>query len=161
MKRRVEDPELVFAPQQQQSRRPPVQGTADSFQHRALAPAQTVIEASADNMQPSTGIQYSLPQGYQVWRLIPVDFKLALSVSWSHGRNVKVLLLKVAVSELNVNSEVYRSVLSCPLFSLIVEICRRHRTRTSVQSVDPEVLVTSSWTGPYNASEHRWTWART
>uniref|UniRef100_A0A671TXT2 SIN3 transcription regulator family member Ab n=1 Tax=Sparus aurata TaxID=8175 RepID=A0A671TXT2_SPAAU len=66
MKRRVEDPELVFAPQQQQSRRPPVQGTADSFQHRALAPAQTVIEASADNMQPSTGIQYSLPQGYQV-----------------------------------------------------------------------------------------------
>ncbi|XP_036950980.1 paired amphipathic helix protein Sin3a-like isoform X1 [Acanthopagrus latus] len=66
MKRRVEDPELVFSPQQQQSRRPPVQGTADSFQHRALAPAPTVIEASVDNMQPSTGIQYSLPQGYQV-----------------------------------------------------------------------------------------------
>ncbi|XP_073320341.1 paired amphipathic helix protein Sin3a-like [Pagrus major] len=66
MKRRVEDQELIFAPQQQQSRRPPVQGTADSFQHRALAPALTVIEAAADNMQPSTGIQYSLPQGYQV-----------------------------------------------------------------------------------------------
>ncbi|KAM7015297.1 paired amphipathic helix protein Sin3a-like isoform 5-T6 [Tautogolabrus adspersus] len=66
MKRRVEDQEPIFAPQQQQSRRPPVQGIADSFQHRALAPAQTVIEAAADNMQPSTGIQYSLPQGYQV-----------------------------------------------------------------------------------------------
>lgn len=67
MKRRVEDQELIFAPQQQQSRRPPVQGIADSFQQRALAPAPTVIEAAADNMQPSTGIQYSLPQGYQVW----------------------------------------------------------------------------------------------
>ncbi|KAG8001682.1 Paired amphipathic helix protein Sin3a, partial [Nibea albiflora] len=66
MKRRAEDQELIFAPQQQQSRRPPVQGIADSFQHRALAPAPTVIEAAADNMQPSTGIQYSLPQGYQV-----------------------------------------------------------------------------------------------
>ncbi|XP_070776534.1 paired amphipathic helix protein Sin3a-like [Enoplosus armatus] len=66
MKRRVEDQEPIFAPQQQQSRRPPVQGIADSFQHRALAPAPTVIEAAADNMQPSTGIQYSLPQGYQV-----------------------------------------------------------------------------------------------
>lgn len=67
MKRRVEDQELIFAPQQQQTRRPPVQGIADSFQQRALAPAPTVIEAAADNMQPSTGIQYSLPQGYQVW----------------------------------------------------------------------------------------------
>uniref|UniRef100_A0A8D3ABU0 SIN3 transcription regulator family member Ab n=1 Tax=Scophthalmus maximus TaxID=52904 RepID=A0A8D3ABU0_SCOMX len=66
MKRRVEDQEPIFAPQQQQSRRPPVQGIAESFQHRALAPAPTVIEAAADNMQPSTGIQYSLPQGYQV-----------------------------------------------------------------------------------------------
>lgn len=67
MKRRVEDQELIFAPQQQHSRHPPVQGIADSFQQRALAPAPTVIEAAADNMQPSTGIQYSLPQGYQVW----------------------------------------------------------------------------------------------
>ncbi|XP_053172449.1 paired amphipathic helix protein Sin3a-like isoform X2 [Scomber japonicus] len=66
MKRRVEDQEPIFASQQQQSRRPPVQGIAESFQHRALAPAPTVIEAAADNMQPSTGIQYSLPQGYQV-----------------------------------------------------------------------------------------------
>ncbi|KAI3376916.1 hypothetical protein L3Q82_000165 [Scortum barcoo] len=66
MKRRVEDQEPIFAPQQQQSRRPPVQGIADSFQHRALAPAPTVSETPADNMQPSTSIQYSLPQGYQV-----------------------------------------------------------------------------------------------
>lgn len=66
MKRRVEDQEPIFAAQQQQSRRPPVQGIAESFQHRALAPAPTVIEAATDNMQPSTGIQYSLPQGYQV-----------------------------------------------------------------------------------------------
>uniref|UniRef100_A0A8C9ZGW5 SIN3 transcription regulator family member Ab n=1 Tax=Sander lucioperca TaxID=283035 RepID=A0A8C9ZGW5_SANLU len=66
MKRRVEDQEPIFAPQQQQTRRPPVQGIADSFQHRALTPASAVIEAAADNMQPSTGIQYSLPQGYQV-----------------------------------------------------------------------------------------------
>ncbi|XP_068580357.1 paired amphipathic helix protein Sin3a-like [Cebidichthys violaceus] len=66
MKRRVEDQEPIFAPQQQPTRRPPVQGIADSFQHRALAPAPSVIEAAADNMQPSTGIQYSLPQGYQV-----------------------------------------------------------------------------------------------
>uniref|UniRef100_A0A3Q1HC09 Paired amphipathic helix protein Sin3a n=1 Tax=Acanthochromis polyacanthus TaxID=80966 RepID=A0A3Q1HC09_9TELE len=67
MKRRVEDQEPLFAPQQQQQqqpRRPPVQGLTESFQHRALAPAPAVIEA--DTMQPSTGIQYSLPQGYQV-----------------------------------------------------------------------------------------------
>jgi len=70
MKRRVEDQEPIFAPQQQQTRRPPVQGIADGFQHRALAPAPSGIEAVADNMQPSTGIQYSLPQGYQVWRLV-------------------------------------------------------------------------------------------
>ncbi|XP_053277109.1 paired amphipathic helix protein Sin3a isoform X2 [Pleuronectes platessa] len=66
MKRRVDDQEPIFAPQQQPSRRPPVQGIAESFQHRALAPAPTVIEAATDTMQPSTGIQYSLPQGYQV-----------------------------------------------------------------------------------------------
>lgn len=66
MKRRVEDQEPIFAAQQQQTRHPPVQGVAESFQHRALAPAPTVIEAAPDTMQPSTGIQYSLPQGYQV-----------------------------------------------------------------------------------------------
>ncbi|XP_029934281.1 paired amphipathic helix protein Sin3a-like isoform X2 [Myripristis murdjan] len=66
MKRRAEDQEPVFASQQQQSRRLPVPATAESFQHRVLAPAPTVIEAVGDNMQPSTGIQYSIPQGYQV-----------------------------------------------------------------------------------------------
>uniref|UniRef100_A0A674DR77 SIN3 transcription regulator family member Ab n=1 Tax=Salmo trutta TaxID=8032 RepID=A0A674DR77_SALTR len=62
MKRRAEDQEPVFASQQQ--RRPPVPGTAEGFQHRVLAPA--VYEAGTDNMQPSPGIQYSIPQGYQV-----------------------------------------------------------------------------------------------
>ncbi|XP_070985441.1 paired amphipathic helix protein Sin3a-like isoform X2 [Oncorhynchus clarkii lewisi] len=61
MKRRAEDQEPVFASQQ---RRPPVPGTAEGFQHRVLAPA--VYEAVTDNMQPSPGIQYSIPQGYQV-----------------------------------------------------------------------------------------------
>uniref|UniRef100_A0A3Q2ZJC4 Paired amphipathic helix protein Sin3a n=1 Tax=Kryptolebias marmoratus TaxID=37003 RepID=A0A3Q2ZJC4_KRYMA len=64
MKRRAEDQEPIFTLQQQ--RRPPVQGIAESFQHRALAPAPAAVEAPAENMQPSTGIQYSLPQGYQV-----------------------------------------------------------------------------------------------
>nr|XP_057901878.1 paired amphipathic helix protein Sin3a-like [Doryrhamphus excisus] len=66
MKRHVEDQEPIFAAQQQQSHRTPVQGIAESFQHRALAPTTAVIEAASDNMQPSSGIQYSLPQGYQV-----------------------------------------------------------------------------------------------
>lgn len=66
MKRRVEDQEPIFASLQQQSRHPPFQSIAESFQHQALAPAPTVIEAAPENMQPSTGIQYSLPQGYQV-----------------------------------------------------------------------------------------------
>uniref|UniRef100_A0A6Q2YY32 Histone deacetylase interacting domain-containing protein n=1 Tax=Esox lucius TaxID=8010 RepID=A0A6Q2YY32_ESOLU len=64
MKRRAEDQEAVFASQQQ--RRPPVPATAEGFQHRVLAPAPAVYEAVTDNMQPSTGIQYSIPQGYQV-----------------------------------------------------------------------------------------------
>ncbi|KAL3993300.1 U3 small nucleolar RNA-associated protein 6 [Sarotherodon galilaeus] len=66
MKRRVEDQEPILAPQQQLLRRPQIQGITENFQHRALAPAPTVIEAPADKMQPSTSIQYSLPQGYQV-----------------------------------------------------------------------------------------------
>lgn len=64
MKRHVEDQEPIFAPQQ--PHRTPVQGIAESFLHRALAPTTTVIEAVTDIMQPSSGIQYSLPQGYQV-----------------------------------------------------------------------------------------------
>lgn len=67
MKRRVEDQEPIFAPQQQQPRHTPVQAIAESFQQRAPAKAPTVRETAKDIMQPSTGIQYSLPQGYQVW----------------------------------------------------------------------------------------------
>ncbi|XP_043998562.1 paired amphipathic helix protein Sin3a-like isoform X1 [Gambusia affinis] len=63
MKRRAEDPEPIFV--QQQPRRPPVQAIGEGFQ-RALVPAPPVVEAAADTMQPSTGIQYSLPQAYQV-----------------------------------------------------------------------------------------------
>uniref|UniRef100_A0A8C5HQG7 Paired amphipathic helix protein Sin3a n=1 Tax=Gouania willdenowi TaxID=441366 RepID=A0A8C5HQG7_GOUWI len=66
MKRRAEDQEPILTLQPQQTRLPLVQSIAESFQQRALAPAPTVIKAATDNMQPSTGIQYSLPQGYQV-----------------------------------------------------------------------------------------------
>ncbi|XP_035991900.1 paired amphipathic helix protein Sin3a [Fundulus heteroclitus] len=64
MKRRAEDPEPIFV--QQQPRRPLVQAIGEGFQQRALVTAPPVVEAAADNMQPSTGIQYSLPQAYQV-----------------------------------------------------------------------------------------------
>uniref|UniRef100_A0AAR2M0S8 Histone deacetylase interacting domain-containing protein n=1 Tax=Pygocentrus nattereri TaxID=42514 RepID=A0AAR2M0S8_PYGNA len=60
MKRRLEDQDTVFAAQQ---RRLP--GNSEGFQHRVLAPAP-VYEAVADSMQPTTGIQYPVPQGYQV-----------------------------------------------------------------------------------------------
>uniref|UniRef100_A0A674NG94 Paired amphipathic helix protein Sin3a n=1 Tax=Takifugu rubripes TaxID=31033 RepID=A0A674NG94_TAKRU len=66
MKRRVEDRELVFVPQQQQSHHPAVQGIAESFQQRTLVSVPAIIEAAADSMQPSTGIQYSLSHSYQV-----------------------------------------------------------------------------------------------
>ncbi|XP_062849740.1 SIN3 transcription regulator family member Aa isoform X2 [Trichomycterus rosablanca] len=58
MKRRLEDQE-VFAAQQ---RRP--LGGIETYQHRVLAPA--VYEAVSDNVQPTAGIQYPVPQGYQV-----------------------------------------------------------------------------------------------
>uniref|UniRef100_A0A667XYG5 SIN3 transcription regulator family member Aa n=1 Tax=Myripristis murdjan TaxID=586833 RepID=A0A667XYG5_9TELE len=63
MKRRLEEQETVFASQQ---RRLP--GSTEAFQHRVLAPAPapTVYEAASDNMQPTAGVQYSVPQGYQV-----------------------------------------------------------------------------------------------
>ncbi|KAM4619084.1 SIN3 transcription regulator family member Aa isoform 3-T5 [Polymixia lowei] len=63
MKRRLEEQETVFASQQ---RRLP--GNAEAFQHRVLAPAPApaVYEAVSDNMQPTAGVQYSVPQGYQV-----------------------------------------------------------------------------------------------
>uniref|UniRef100_A0A8C1ZV82 SIN3 transcription regulator family member Aa n=1 Tax=Cyprinus carpio TaxID=7962 RepID=A0A8C1ZV82_CYPCA len=61
MRRRLEDQEPVFTPQQ---RRLP--GSAEGFQHRVLAPAPAVFEAVADAMQPTPGIQYPVPQAYQV-----------------------------------------------------------------------------------------------
>lgn len=63
MKRRLEEQETVFASQQ---RRLP--GNAEVFQHRVLAPAPApaVYEAVSDNMQPTAGVQYPVPQGYQV-----------------------------------------------------------------------------------------------
>ncbi|MBN3307849.1 SIN3A protein, partial [Amia calva] len=64
MKRRLEEQDPVFASQQ---RRLP--GSTEGFQHRMLAPAPAVYEAVAENMQPTTGIQYSVQssvQGYQV-----------------------------------------------------------------------------------------------
>lgn len=69
MKRRLEDQEIVYAPQQQQPRRPQIQGITDNLQ---LSLPTSVVETGADNMQPSTGIQYSLPQGYQVCKLLVV-----------------------------------------------------------------------------------------
>lgn len=70
MKRRLEDQEIVYAPQQQQPRRPQIQGVTENLQLSLPTPA--VVEAAADSMQPSTGIQYSLPQGYQVCKLLVV-----------------------------------------------------------------------------------------
>ncbi|XP_053721872.1 paired amphipathic helix protein Sin3a-like [Synchiropus splendidus] len=64
MKRRVEDLEQIFVSQQQ--RRTLVQSNTETFQSRALVTAPKVIEATKDTMQPSSGIQYSIPQGYQV-----------------------------------------------------------------------------------------------
>uniref|UniRef100_A0A8C7XZ40 Paired amphipathic helix protein Sin3a n=1 Tax=Oryzias sinensis TaxID=183150 RepID=A0A8C7XZ40_9TELE len=63
MKRRLEDQETVFASQQRR-----LAGSAEAFQHRVLAPAPApaVYEAVSENMQPSAGVQYSVPQGYQV-----------------------------------------------------------------------------------------------
>ncbi|XP_016099552.1 paired amphipathic helix protein Sin3a-like isoform X2 [Sinocyclocheilus grahami] len=61
MRRRLEDQEPVFTPQ---PRRLP--GSAEGFQHRVLAPAPAVFEAVADSMQPTPGIQFPVPQAYQV-----------------------------------------------------------------------------------------------
>ncbi|XP_069551467.1 SIN3 transcription regulator family member Aa isoform X2 [Brachyistius frenatus] len=65
MKRRLEDQETVFASQQRR-----LAGNAEAFQHRVLAPAPApapaVYEAVSENMQPTAGVQYSVPQGYQV-----------------------------------------------------------------------------------------------
>uniref|UniRef100_A0A673J4L2 Paired amphipathic helix protein Sin3a n=1 Tax=Sinocyclocheilus rhinocerous TaxID=307959 RepID=A0A673J4L2_9TELE len=61
MRRRLEDQEPVFTPQQHR-----LPGSAEGFQHRVLAPAPAVFEAVADGMQPTPGIQYPVPQAYQV-----------------------------------------------------------------------------------------------
>ncbi|KAG7468308.1 hypothetical protein MATL_G00141500 [Megalops atlanticus] len=61
MKRRLEEQEAVFGSQQ---RRPPA--STEGFQHRVLAPAPAVYEPVAESMQPTSGIQYPAPQGYQV-----------------------------------------------------------------------------------------------
>ncbi|CAL8260762.1 unnamed protein product [Merluccius merluccius] len=65
MKRCVEEQETVFASQQQQQQRR-LQGSAEAFQHRVLAPAPAAYEAASDSMQPTAGVQYAVPQGYQV-----------------------------------------------------------------------------------------------
>lgn len=71
MKRRLEDQETVFASQQRR-----LAGNAEAFQHRVLAPAPApapaVYEAVSDNMQPTAGVQYSVPQGYQVYSAGPL-----------------------------------------------------------------------------------------
>lgn len=61
MKRRLDDQDAGFPAQQRR-----LTGGADGFQHRVLAPAPTVYEAVADNMQPTSAIQYPVPQNYQV-----------------------------------------------------------------------------------------------
>ncbi|XP_033903266.1 paired amphipathic helix protein Sin3a-like isoform X2 [Acipenser ruthenus] len=61
MKRRLDEQDPVFASQQRR-----LASSTESFQHRVLAPAPAVYEAVSENMQPTTGIQYSVPQGYQV-----------------------------------------------------------------------------------------------
>lgn len=73
MKRRGEDPETVFASPQRR-----LGGNAEAFQHRVLAPAPApaVYEAVSDNMQPTAGVQYSVPQGYQVHRVGPLKIYL-------------------------------------------------------------------------------------
>lgn len=77
MKRRLEDQETVFASQQRR-----LAGNAEAFQHRVLAPAPApaVYEAVTDNMQPTAGVQYSVPQGYQVHSIcpLPLCFKHAV-----------------------------------------------------------------------------------
>ncbi|MCJ8736202.1 hypothetical protein PDJAM_G00256140 [Pangasius djambal] len=61
MKRRLDDQDAGFAAQQ---RRLP--GGSEGFQHRVLAPAPAVYEAVTDNVQPTSSIQFPVPQSYQV-----------------------------------------------------------------------------------------------
>ncbi|XP_059916267.1 SIN3 transcription regulator family member Aa isoform X1 [Gadus macrocephalus] len=68
MKRCVEEQETVFASQHQQQQQPQrrLPGSAEAFQHRVLAPAPAVYEPAPDSMQPTAGVQYAGPPGYQV-----------------------------------------------------------------------------------------------
>ncbi|XP_028679684.2 SIN3 transcription regulator family member Aa isoform X2 [Erpetoichthys calabaricus] len=61
MKRRSDEQDPVFSSQQRR-----LTSNTEGFQHRVLAPAPALYEAVTENMQPTTGIQYSVPQGYQV-----------------------------------------------------------------------------------------------
>ncbi|KAK2914068.1 hypothetical protein Q8A67_002467 [Cirrhinus molitorella] len=60
MKRRLEDQDTVVGSQ----RRLP--GGVDSFQHRVLNSASSLYETAPDNMQPSSSMQYSVSQTYQL-----------------------------------------------------------------------------------------------
>uniref|UniRef100_A0AAQ4RPJ2 Paired amphipathic helix protein Sin3a n=1 Tax=Gasterosteus aculeatus aculeatus TaxID=481459 RepID=A0AAQ4RPJ2_GASAC len=84
MKRRLEDQETVFASQQRR-----LAGNAEAFQHRVLAPAPppAVYEAVSDNMQPTAGPQYSVPQAYQVSLLSQVSNVAQNSGGHSHTPN--------------------------------------------------------------------------
>ncbi|XP_016142716.1 paired amphipathic helix protein Sin3a-like [Sinocyclocheilus grahami] len=60
MKRRLEDQDTVIGSQ----RRLP--GGVDSFQHCVLNTASSLYETAPDNMQPSSSMQYSVSQTYQL-----------------------------------------------------------------------------------------------
>ncbi len=60
MKRRLEDQDTVIGSQRQ------LPGGVDSFQHRVLNSASSLYETAPDNMQPSSSMQYSVSQTYQV-----------------------------------------------------------------------------------------------
>uniref|UniRef100_A0A671Q6S6 Paired amphipathic helix protein Sin3a-like n=1 Tax=Sinocyclocheilus anshuiensis TaxID=1608454 RepID=A0A671Q6S6_9TELE len=60
MKRRLEDQDTVIGSQ----RRLP--GGVDSFQHCVLNSASSLYETAPDNMQPSSSMQYSVSQTYQL-----------------------------------------------------------------------------------------------
>ncbi|XP_031694706.1 paired amphipathic helix protein Sin3a-like isoform X3 [Anarrhichthys ocellatus] len=87
MKRRLEDQETVFASQQRR-----LVGNPEAFQHRVLAPAPApaVYEAVSDNMQPTAGVQYSVPQGYQVSLLSQVPTVAQNSGGHGHTPNPAV-----------------------------------------------------------------------
>lgn len=60
MKRRLEDQDTVIGSQRQ------LPGGVDSFQHRVLNSASSLYETTPDSMQPSSSMQYSVSQTYQL-----------------------------------------------------------------------------------------------